>query len=402
MLYYYIASDGKGKITEGHYDGESLEDILRFLASSGLKPISIKQIKSKNLSSLIFWKTGIKSNDKLFLMKYLSLMLRVGTDLLSAINILISDLQSPGVRNFLIEVRENLTKGKPFYEAFSAHPKSFSIVEINIIKAAETSGNLQKTLEDLSKTIERDIELKNKVRSALIYPIILLVMSLIIFIFLSTFALPKIAKVFMDTGIQPPTFSRIVFTIGLFINDNLVPLLIGFFAIIGFLIYFVFFNAFGIKISRQIISNAPIVRKIYKDIAIQRFASTFSALLKAGLPIIDSLKITASVVGVEEIKLALNRIADEGLAKGLTVGDAFRREFVFPRVIINLMAISEKSGHLDEVLNTLADFYASNIDSTIKSAVAVIEPVLLILMGGLVGTIALSIIIPIYQLATKF
>jgi len=150
------------------------------------------------------------------------------------------------------------------------------------------------------------------------------------------------------------------------------------------------------------ISHFPLIKKIYKDIAIQRFASTFSALLKAGLPIIDSLKITASVVGVEEVRLALIRIADEGLAKGLTVGDAFRREFVFPRVIINLMAISEKSGHLEEVLNTLADFYASNIDATVKSVVAVIEPVLLIFMGGLVGTIALSIIIPIYQLATKF
>jgi type IV pilus assembly protein PilC len=401
MLYYYVAYDEKERIVEGHYDSDSLEGVLKYLSGSGLKPISVKPVKTR-ASSLFFWQKSIKASDKLFLMKYLSLMLRVGTDLLSAINVLISDMQSPGVYNFLIEVRENLTKGKPFYEAFANHPKSFSIVEANIIKAAEASGNLQKTFDDLSKTVERDIELKNKIRSALIYPIILLGMSVAIFIFLSTFALPKIAKVFTDTGIEPPTFSRIVFAIGLFINDHLGVLLAIFFAIVGFLVYFAFFNQVGIRLSRQMISHFPLIKKIYKDIAIQRFASTFSALLKAGLPIIDSLKITASVVGVEEVRLALIRIADEGLAKGLTVGDAFRREFVFPRVIINLMAISEKSGHLEEVLNTLADFYASNIDATVKSVVAVIEPVLLIFMGGLVGTIALSIIIPIYQLATKF
>ncbi|MGC8775798.1 MAG: type II secretion system F family protein [Minisyncoccia bacterium] len=401
MLYHYLASDDKGKINEGNYDAETINDVLKYLAGLGLRPISVKPVKSRS-SVLFFWKKSISISDKIFLMKYLSLMLRVGTDLLSAINILIADLQNPGIHNFLIEVRENLTKGKSFYEAFANHPKSFSIVETNIIKAAETSGNLQKTFEDLSESLERQAELRNKIRSALIYPIILLVMSLSIFVFLSTFALPKIAKVFADSGIQPPTFSRIVFAIGLFVNDNIFVILPIFLGIVGFLIYFVFFNAWGRKISRQFISRLPLIKNIYRDIAIQRFASTFSSLLKAGLPIIDSLKITADVAGYDQIKYSLLRIAEEGLSRGLTIGESFRKEIVFPRVVTNLVAISEKAGHLDEVLDTLAKFYASNIDSTIKSAVAVIEPVLLILMGGLVGVIALSIIIPIYQLATRF
>jgi len=401
MLYHYLAFDEKGKIAEGNYDAENVEEVLKYLNGLRLKPISIKPLKVK-FSTIFFWRRFINTTDKIFLMKYLALMLRVGTDLLSAINILIVDLQNPGIHNFLIEVRDNLTKGKPFYEAFARNSKSFSTVETNIIKAAEASGNLQKTFEDLSESLERDAELKNKIRSAVIYPIILLVMSLSIFVFLSTYALPKIAKVFLDAGIEPPTFSKIVFTIGLFINDHLAILLTSFLILVGFLIYFVFFNEFGKKISRQILAQMPLAKKIYRDIAIQRFTSTFSSLLRAGLPIIDSLKITADVVGYEELRLALLRIANEGLAKGLTVGDAFRREFVFPSVVKNLVAISEKAGHLEEVLNSLANFYASNIDSTIKSVVAVIEPVLLILMGGLVGTIALSIIIPIYQLATKF
>jgi type IV pilus assembly protein PilC len=401
MLYHYLASDDKGKINEGNYDADTLNDVLKYLSGLGLRPILVQPVKT-NQAVLLFWKKSISISDKIFLMKYLSLMLRVGTDLLSAINILIADLQNPGIHNFLVEVRENLTKGKSFYEAFANHPKSFSVVETNIIKAAEASGNLQKTFEDLSESLERQAELRGKIRSALIYPIILLAMSLGIFGFLSTFALPKIAKVFTDSGIEPPTFSRIVFAIGLFVNDNLLNILLIFLGVVSFLIYFMFFNSFGKKLSRQFISRLPFIKNIYRDIAIQRFASTFASLLKAGLSIIDSLKITAEVVGLEEIRLALLRIADEGLSRGLTVGESFRKEIVFPRVVTNLVAISEKAGHLDEVLDTLSKFYATNIDSTIKSAVSVIEPILLILMGGLVGTIALSIIIPIYQLATKF
>jgi len=401
MLYHYLAFDEKGKIQEGNYDAENIEEVLKYLNGLRLKPISIKPLKIQ-FSTIFFWKRFINESDKIFLTKYLSLMLKMGTDLLSAINILIVDLQSPGIHNFLIEVRDNLTKGKPFYEVFSRYPKSFSVVETNIIRAAEASGTLQKTFEDLSNSLERDMELKNKIRSAVIYPIILLIMSLSIFIFLSTYALPKIAKVFSDAGIEPPFFSKIVFAIGLFINDHLAILSLLFIILVGFLIYFVFFNEFGKKISRQILVRMPLVRKIYKDIAIQRFTSTFSSLLSAGLPIIESLKITSDVVGHEELRLALLRIADEGLARGLTIGDAFRREVVFPSVVKNLIAISEKAGHLEDVLNSLANFYASNIDSKIKSVVAVIEPVLLILMGILVGTVALSIIIPIYQLATKF
>lgn len=400
MLYHYLASDNQGKIYEGNYDAENINDVLVYLSGAGLKPISIKPIKIVN--PVLFWKKAIKLEDKIFLMKYLSLMLQVGTDLLSAINILISDLQNPGIHNFLIEVRENLTKGKSFYESFANHPKSFSVVETNIIKAAETSGNLQKTFENLSNSLQREAELRGKIKSVLIYPIILLVMSLSIFFFLSTFALPKIAKVFNDSGIEPPTFSRIVFAIGLFINDNLFSILIFLLIFIILLIYFLFFNSFGRNFASQLIGRMPFIKKIYLDIGIQRFTATFASLLKAGIPIIESLRITADVVGHQEIKAAILRVAEEGLSRGLTVSEAFKKEIIFPRVVTNLIAISEKAGHLDEVLQTLSEFYASNIDSTIKSVVAVIEPILLIFMGGIVGIIALSIVIPIYQLAMKF
>jgi type II secretory pathway component PulF len=131
-------------------------------------------------------------------------------------------------------------------------------------------------------------------------------------------------------------------------------------------------------------------------------ASTMSSLMRAGLPIVQTITIAADTVGLDSYRTALLRIANDGLAKGLTIGEAFRRETVFPKMVVNLVAISEKAGHLEEVLDTLAQFYESNIDGNIKALVSLLEPAMLLIMGVMVAVIALSIIVPIYQLTTSF
>ena len=153
---------------------------------------------------------------------------------------------------------------------------------------------------------------------------------------------------------------------------------------------------------RRFIDKIPVVKNVLKQLAFQRFASTLSSLLKAGLPILDALEITASTVGSEELKNSLVRISREGIAKGLTIGEAFRREAVFPRVIVNLMAISEKAGHIEDILNTLAGFYEAEAETSVKTMVTFLEPALLLIMGLVIGTIALAIILPIYQLTAQF
>ena len=400
MLYHYIASDKTGRLVESDYDADSLGDVLNYLGTQELRPVSVKPVKQSIGSFVIGGKINV--TDKVFLAKYLALMLRVGTDLLSAINILIADFDKPVVKNFLLEVRDNLSHGRPFYEAFGRHPKWFSVVMVSLIKAAESSGNLQSTFENLSVSLEKEAELRNKIKSALIYPIIILSMSLTVFLFLVTYALPKIADVFLKGGINPPIFSRIVFGVGLFVGGHVTSVLTGLALLIGGSIYFFAKTSLGHRVVEEFMRRTPVVKKVYRESALQRFASTYGSLLKAGLPIVDATKITAEVVNSEEFRVALVRVADEGLAKGLTIGDAFRRETVFPKVVVNLVAISEKAGHIEEVLLTLGDFYAANVDAGVKTLVSFLEPMLLLLMGVMVGGIALAIIVPIYQLTSQF
>ncbi len=401
MLYRYTASDKTGKIVEDELEADDLNQALHYLASRELRPISVKPLRTERAGLLGAFR-GITTADKIFLTKYLALMLKVGTDLLSAINILIADFDKPAMRNFLLEIRENLSRGRPFYQAFAEHPKDFSVVFINLIKASEVSGNLQQTFESLSVSLQREAELRSNIRSAFVYPIILSIMAIVIIAFLVTFALPRIATAFSQTGIRPPFFSRIVFGVGLFIGQNIYLLTIIFLAIVIPAVYFFWQNPVGRKIMSQLLMRLPVIRGIYRDLAIQRFASTFSALMEAGLPIIQATTVTAEVVGHEDFRFSLMRIADEGLTKGLTIGEAFRREEVFPKVVTNLVAISEKAGHLGEVLKTLADFYQSNVEAGIRTLVSFLEPALLLIMGLLVATIALAIIVPIYQLTAQF
>ena len=217
-------------------------------------------------------------------------------------------------------------------------------------------------------------------------------------ILLVTFALPKIANVFISSGIQPPIFSRIVFGVGLFLNQNAIIVfpLAAAAAAAG---WYFFMNSYrGRKTLYFLGAHLPVINNVMKQLALQRFTSTLASLMKSGLPIIQSLEITADAVGSEKMSNSLRRIAREGIAKGLTIGESFRREPEFPMVVANLIAVSERAGHIEEILKTLSLFYESEVDSSLKTLVAFIEPMLLLFIGVLIGTVAVSVIVPIYQL----
>jgi type IV pilus assembly protein PilC len=404
--YHYTASKNNGEIVEGNVEANSTTDVLNYLTSKDAKPLSVKLINQggsgmkKEIN--LFGKGKIETEDKIFIFRYLSLMLGIGTNLLKAINILIEDFDKSSVRNFLMEVRSNLEKGVPFYTTFKKRPRVFSNIHVSLIKAGELSGNLHKVFGDITNSLTKEKELKDKIKNALIYPVLLLCISVLILVFLVVFALPKIANVFLESGFEPPMFSKVVFSIGLFFGKIwyvVIGGLIG--GIIGFILAYKN-SLFVKKVVWNIITDIPIVKDIVKKRALQRFASTSSNLIKAGIPINVVLDITADAAGHIDLKNALNRINKEGLAKGLTLGEAFKREPFFPNVMVNLIAIAEQAGHLENILNTLSDFYITEVDNSIKRFVSLLEPMLLLIIGFVIGGIALSIIVPIYQLTTQF
>ncbi|MDP3729334.1 MAG: type II secretion system F family protein [bacterium] len=398
MKFHYIASQPDGKVVEGDLDALNASVVLDYLKQKGLRPVSVKALRVYIVRSAKFFGEAVTLSDKIFLARYLSLMLKAGTDLFHALEVLIADFEKPALKALLIEIKENLEKGNPFFTTFASYPRYFPPVFVNLLKAGEASGNLEMVLNTLSVSMDKERDLKGKIKSAMIYPLILLVMSFSTLMLLITFALPRIANVFSASNFTPPLFSRIVFAIGLFLNANaliIFPLLFAI-AIGGW--YFFTKVYIGRKMIHSFASRVFILRNVFDKFALQRFCSTLSSLIGAGLPILESLEITADAVGSDKFGEAIRNISRKGIAQGLTIGDAFRREAVFPAVITNLISISERAGHIDEVLKTLSEFYESEIDGAIKTTLAFLEPGLLLFVGLLIGSIAISVIVPLYQL----
>jgi len=403
MLFHFVAQDKQGRIKEGNISQPNLKAALEFLASQNLKPITLKPLAFEKVKkSFLFKGETISLSDKVFLTKYLALMLKVGTDLFSAIDILIEDFSSGPVRRFLLEIRNNLEKGQPFYLAFQNHPEYFSNVIVNLIKAGESAGNLEKTLEQVSNDLERERELTGKIKSALIYPLLLIVTSFLMIIFLVTFAIPKLGQMFLSTGQKIPFYTKLVLNTGMFLNKNIYLVVI---IVVGLplSLYFYFTKSKkGKSYFNNLLEKIPVVKNLIEKLALQRFASVLSSLIKAGMPIIQAVEITAIAVGNPKYEASLLRISKDYLAKGLSIGDSFKKEKIFPNVVSNLLAIGEKAGHTDEILDTLSKFYESEIDLALKTLVSFIEPAMLVIIGVIVGGIALSLIVPVYQLVSQF
>ncbi len=405
MRFQYIASGLDGRVVQGSLEAASPAAVLGWMSEKGLKPVSIKATERSGIAGkwqkIFSRRDSISVEDKVFLTKYLALMLRVGADLFKAIDILIMDLEKQSMKSFLLEVKDNLSKGQPFYTTFTRYPKYFSSVFVGLVKAGEASGNLQEVFEILSVNLEKEKELRGKVKGALTYPLVLVGISFIVLYLMLTFTLPKIAGTFLGSGMEIPTFSRIVFSVGLFLSKY--ALFIGPAILILFVGTALFFakTLAGRRVLEQILYRTPVIRVILFKLALQRFTSTMASLLRSGTPILEAIETTADAVGSSELKAALLRVSREGISKGLTVGDAFRRETAFPRVVTNLIAIAEKSGHMEEVLETLSNFYSSESDNTLKTLVSLLEPILLIFIGLIVAVIALSIIVPVLQLVRQ-
>ncbi|MCD6528479.1 type II secretion system F family protein [bacterium] len=403
MLYQYKAYNQEGKIVKGKAKAESLSVLLNDLSEKGLTLITVE--KKKGFLTSLFKKEifskKITLKDQIFLTKYLYLMLEVGADLLKAVEIFKEDASSKAVKDFLTEIEINLKKGQPLWQTFAKHPKIFSNVTIGMIKAGENSGNLSQTFKILSISLEKQERIRKNIKSALIYPVLLIVASILVIGLTVFVTIPKVAKVFLSTGVKPPLFSRIIINFSLFLSKYGLPISLFFIFLIALFWITYKYTKKGRRVFNQSFYKVPIVKTILQKIDIQRFSFTWASLLNAGLSVTESLRLSAETINNLKTKEAVLRVIDQGLNKGKTLGESFKKEKEnFPQVLVSLIGIAEQAGHLSATLDTLADFYTSEVDSTVKSLTSILEPVILIFIGIIVAIIALAVIVPIYQMTT--
>lgn len=401
--FIYEAFNQDGLVVKGELDIKSKKDVAEYLENKNLVPIIIQEkgeIKEVHrLSSSVFERITIP--DRIFLLRNLSAMIKAGLGLIESLDILITDAEKDLMRKILTTAKFNLEKGQPLSATFVYYKKYFSPIFIGLVKAGEISGRLAESLDELVQHLVRDYGLRKKVKSALAYPFILLVASIGVVFSLLFFVLPRLTVSLQRSGAELPLITKIVLKVSntLIYSPILDVLFIG-----ASIMLFVYLRRtdLGREIFARIIFRVPIVKDLIKKVAIIRFARTLASLIESGIGVIEALELSAHAVGSSVYKKAITESIEQ-VKNGVPLSKSLRQsQKLFPHLLVSMMAVGEKTGTLSDVLKNFSNFYEEEVDNTLKDLITFLEPILLLIMGLIIGAIAISILLPIYQLVGKF
>jgi type IV pilus assembly protein PilC len=339
----------------------------------------------------------VPSEEKIFFTQNLAIMLQSGVPAARALATLSQQTNNRKFKRILSETVANVEKGKTLSESFALYPKVFPPIYVNMIKAAEQSGQLENVLTELTRQMKKNHELTRKVKGALMYPLAILVAMLGIGAGMMIFVVPKIVSIFAEMNVQLPLPTRILITISTGFNKNLFLIGLGALLIIA-LFSFVTRRGIGQRWWHGLILQLPIIKTIARKINLARISRTLGSLLEADLPIVDSLKLTAAIVKNVHYRCSLLALADN-VEKGKTMSSILPQfGKLYPPVVEQMMAVGEESGAIAKILSQLAFFYEDDVTQTMDSLPSLIEPILILILGSAVGGMAVAIVLPMFKI----
>lgn len=403
-LYRYQVSDKEGAITEGEFEAANKSAVVDYLEKKNLIPILVEEKsadKKIGLSTSLAIFERVTPIDQIILVRNLSATMRSGLSIVESLDILIADTTKNIMRKILTQAKINLQNGQPLSATFTSFKKFFPVIFIGMLKAGESAGRLDSVFEELGRYLTREYNLAKKIKSALAYPLILLIASVAVVSLLLFFVLPRLTKTFKQSGVELPLITKIIVAVSnaLTYSPVLDLTIIG--ALAWFFIYFRKTDI-GRKLFLKILLSIPIVSDLVKKVALVRFTRTLSSLISSGTSIVESLNLSAESVGNDYYKKAILESV-----KQVKTGVPFSKTLesspeLFPHFLNSLVVVGERTGTLERILKNFAEFYDEEIDNNLKDLTTFLEPVLLLLMGIVVGSIALSVLLPIYKLVGKF
>lgn len=398
MLFNYKSTDKKGKIKKGEIQALNINEARNKLLLKQDSVISLEPAnkKKKKGSSIVFGR--IKSLEKVMLAKHLSVMIKAGMAIDHAIEVL-SDNSSPLMSKKLKEVLQDIKQGNSLSSALKKHPKDFDILFINMISVGEAGGTLDKNLNLLSIQQRKSHDLKNKIKAASMYPMLILLSVIGLIIVVSIFVLPKIINFFTTLNVELPLSTKILIGSAQFLTGNYLLLFIIFIIIIIAIQMMKRFDNTRLILHSSFL-KIPFIGKLISNINIALFCRTLSSLLGSGISIDKALQITSQTVTNDSYKKQIG-IVYHNILKGNSLADSLSNREYFTSLVSQMSRVGERSGNLSENLDYLADFYETEVDTTTKNLSTILEPALLIFIGLVVGFVAMSIINPIYELTSR-
>lgn len=399
----YTALTAQNSSVSGTVDAADRAAALGMLAKQNLRPISLTEAKGKSSKFTLgdfFGKNRVKSDDLVLFTRQLSAMVSAGVPLLRAIGSLNAHTRNKALSSVTNGLMKDVESGMPLADAMSKYPNTFNDVYVNMVRAGEAAGILDDILKRLAAQQEKSSSMRKKIKSAMTYPIVLIVITIGSFFGLMLFVIPQIGNILKDLGgpdAELPPLTQAMLGISAFLTSYWYIILPVAIAGIVFLLRFIK-TPKGKQLFHQLVLKIPVIKVIVQKIAVARFARTFSALMGAGVAVLESLKVTSRAVGNAVYEKALLDAAEQ-VKNGKTLSSVVGKNDLFPPIVAQMLSVGEETGQTDTVLVKVADFYEEEVDVAIDGISSIIEPAMIVIMGSMVGLIAASVMGPIANLA---
>jgi general secretion pathway protein F len=398
--YQYKAFDQEGHATTGVIDADSQKDARAKLRIQQIFAIEIKESEKEiGLTTDVRIKSLFKrigQREIAVITRQLATLLRAGLPLVRSLKAIEDQLQDSPLRTHVVEIREDVNRGLSLAAAMEKHPKIFSPLYVNMVRAGESAGALDDILERLATFSEKTMALQNKVRSAMVYPIFMAVVGCIAVMVLLTFVVPTITKIFLETKQQLPAPTMALLRISNFLKNYWWFLLIVIGALIALSRQMGKRKAVSVFMDKVKL-RMPVFGSVVRKMAVSRFARTLSILSASGVPILKAMNIVRSVVNNEVLAQAIDK-ASEAVGAGKSIAEPLGESGVFPPIVTHMIAVGETSGKLEEMLQSVADAYDNEVENSVAALISLIEPAMIIIMGAVVGFIVLAILLPIFEM----
>ncbi len=398
--FHYKARDSYGVLKIGLIDAQSPAEAEDKLKAQGLKEIVVKLLdfkeeekKKKNSFSLFGGK--VKEKDLALFTRQLGVMIAAGVGIAEALEIIAEQTPNPTLAKALYAVRDDVLSGMSLAKAMAKHPKVFPEFLVNLIEAAEESGNLDIILQRASKYYEKIAAIKRKIISASWYPTAVLVIATLIVIGILTFIVPTFAKLYEGMGAHLPVLTQLLINMSNSLKENILYIVIFTFAFVGLNSYF-YKTKIGKKIYHRIMLKIPLLGNIFLKGAIAKFSRTFATLISGGVPIIRALEIASKTTGNVIIEEAILKTRD-AVEQGRPLWSSLDKK-LFPPIFISMLKVGEETGRIDDMLDTIAEFFEDEVDRAVDGLLSTIEPLLMVFIGGIVGFIIIALYLPIFKM----
>jgi type IV pilus assembly protein PilC len=388
-----------GDVVEGERVAKSIADLTRILKREQITVFDVSK-KRVEIKIPFLKREKVKLKELAVYSRQISVLVDADLPLIQSLTMLADQTKNPYFKDVIQNIRKDVEAGSTLNEAKRKYPKVFDDLYCNLVASGEQSGSLDVMLRRLSEYLENVVKLRAQVKQAMTYPLAVLVFSILVTIFMMWKVVPVFSNIFIELGADMPMLTLVVLTVSNFVQKYI---LFIFAALIGsvFLFKYIKKTAAGRKVIDQATLKMPLFGQLMEKVALSRITRTLATLLSGGVPMLESLKITSTTAGNIILE---NRIMEARtlVSEGGNLTDAFKEKAHFPLMVTQMVNVGEATGTLDAMLGKLADFYDDEVEATVGSLLSILEPILLIVVGGLIGAIVISMYLPVFSLMQRF